>query len=361
MSTTNKILPDFSVLKGKKILITGHTGFKGSWMCMILQTMGVSVYGYALEPPTNPNMFDILELRKSVNSEIGDIRDIEHLNSYVNQVKPDVIIHMAAQPIVLMGYKQPRETYEINVLGTVNVLEVARNCSSVKAVLNVTTDKVYYNNESGDYLKESDRLDGYDPYSNSKSCSELVTGCYRRCFFKDIKCSLVTARAGNVIGGGDFAVNRIIPDCIKYTMNKESIVIRNPNSTRPYQHVLEPLFAYLLIISAQLRGIPLSDSYNIGPDYNGCVTSGELATLFCNHWGPGASWTSQNGTGPHEANYLRLDTDLIKSDFLIKHCLTIDDAIRLTVEWTKSAINEEDIVKTTKSQIKYYFGLFKES
>ena len=234
-----------SFYKGKKVLVTGHTGFKGTWLCKILVNAGADVTGYSLEAPTNPNLFELSGIENEIKSIIGDIRDLEHLKQVFTEVQPEIVLHLAAQPIVRDSYKDPVYTYETNVMGTVNICECVRLNSCVKSFLNVTTDKVYHNNEWEWGYRENDPLDGYDPYSNSKSCSELVTHSYINSFFKENGIAVSTARAGNVIGGGDFANDRIIPDCIRAAMKGESIIVRNPHSTRPYQHVLEPLVVYL--------------------------------------------------------------------------------------------------------------------
>ena len=244
------MLFDMSFYKNKRVLITGHTGFKGSWMCKLLVMAGAEVTGYALKPPTDPALFDICHLQSQINFIEGDVRDLNHMKEVFNKVQPEIVIHMAAQPIVRESYKNPVYTYETNVMGTVNVLECVRTTSSVKSFLNVTTDKVYLNKEWEWGYRENEELNGFDPYSNSKSCSELVTSSYKNSFFKDMDVAVSTARAGNVIGGGDFAIDRIIPDCIRAAERKENIIVRNPYSTRPYEHVLEPVVAYLMIAKA---------------------------------------------------------------------------------------------------------------
>ena len=268
--------------KGKKALLTGHTGFKGSWLSKILVMAGADVTGYSLEPPTNPNLFSVAGLEGKMKSVIGDVRDYDHLKSVFDEVQPEIVLHLAAQPIVITSYEQPKYTYETNVMGTVNILECVRLTPSVKSVLNVTTDKVYKNNEWCWGYRENEPLDGFDPYSNSKSCSELVTHSYKASFFDNTGVAVSTARAGNVIGGGDFADNRIIPDCVRAAMDKKAVIVRNPNSTRPYQHVLEPLNAYLMIAEAQYEDIKYQGYYNVGPDERDCLTTGQLATIFCN-------------------------------------------------------------------------------
>ena len=339
-------------IQGKKILITGHTGFKGSWLCRLLFKLGAEVYGYSLSPPTDPNLYELLDSDSYVDSEIGDICDYDRLFGYYSDVSPDMVIHMAAQPLVREGYKNPRLTYHTNVMGTVNIMECARLCNT-RSVLNVTTDKVYYNDESGRYYKEGDVLDGFDPYSNSKSCSELVTHTYIRSF-PDQMTAVSTARAGNVIGGGDFADDRIIPDCVRSAIKGQQIRLRNPNSIRPYQHVLEPLFTYTSIICAQYYDKGYSGSYNIGPEKDDCVTTGALADMFCQYWGNGLKWYSDNDNGPHEANYLKLDNGLIKERFGIRPLWNISKSVEKVVEWTRGWVKGDDILSITDRQIEEY-------
>ena len=260
---------------GKKVLLTGHTGFKGSWLSKILIMCGAKLTGYALDPPTDTNIFDILGLETEMNSVIGDIRDLEHLKKVFDEVEPEYVIHMAAQPIVRDSYERPVYTYETNVMGTVNIMECVRLSKSVKSFLNVTTDKVYDNKEQDKGYVETDFLDGYDPYSNSKSCSELVTHSYKKSFLNALPVS--TARAGNVIGGGDFAKDRIVPDCVRAAISKNPVIIRNPNSIRPFQHVLEPLFIYLDIVMRQAQDRERFEGYfNVGPDDSDCVNAQTL-------------------------------------------------------------------------------------
>lgn len=342
--------------KGKKVLITGHTGFKGSWLSEIMLLAGADVTGYSLEPPTNPSMFDIIGLEKKMNSIIGDIRDYDKLKKVFDENKPEYVFHLAAQPIVITSYEFPRETYETNVMGTVNVLECVRNSDFVKSVLNITTDKVYKNNEWVWGYRENEPLDGFDPYSNSKSCSELVTHSYKSSFFDKAGIPVSTARAGNVIGGGDFADNRIIPDCVRAAVNGEKIRVRNPNSIRPYQHVLEPLNAYMTIVAGQVEDKTLQGYYNVGPDDSDCLTTGELASIFCSSWGNGQQWYAQSKDGPHEANFLKLDCSLIKNKFGWKHVWNATDAVRKTVEWTKVWAEKGDAEKAADEQIKEFFS-----
>ena len=242
---------DLSFYKGKRVFVTGHTGFKGTWLCQMLVGAGAQVTGYSLQPPTDPSLFALSGLENRMNSMIGDVRDYDYLLAAFREAKPEIVLHLAAQPIVRESYRTPRETYETNVMGTVNLLECVRVCGGVKSVLNVTTDKVYHNNEWAWGYRENEPLDGFDPYSNSKSCSELATHSYKNSFFANGGVAVSTARAGNVIGGGDFAADRIVPDCVRAAMQGRVIGVRNPWSTRPYQHVLEPLAAYLMIAQKQ--------------------------------------------------------------------------------------------------------------
>ena len=277
--------------KDKRVFLTGHTGFKGSWMCKMLTNAGAVVTGYSLEAPTNPSLFKIADIESDIKSVIGDIRDMVALKKAFDETQPEIVFHLAAQPIVRNSYENPAYTYETNVMGTVNILECVRQSSCVKSFLNVTTDKVYLNKEWNWGYRENEELDGYDPYSNSKSCSELVTHSYKRSFFTDKDGKAIipisTARAGNVIGGGDFANDRIIPDCIRAATKHEDIIVRNPFSTRPYQHVLEALYAYLLIAKKQYEDSSYAAYYNVGPDDVDCFQTGALVDLFVNTWGEG--------------------------------------------------------------------------
>ena len=344
---------DRSFFRGKDVLLTGHTGFKGSWMCVLLDSLGAKVHGYSLEPPTDPSLYELASLDDMVDSRIGDIRDLNSLESFYSEVDPDVVIHMAAQPIVREGYRDPRYTYETNVMGTVNILECLRLHPGAVSFLNVTTDKVYDNLETDKHYVESDPLDGYDPYSNSKSCSELVTHSYRRSFLGDV-CPVSTARAGNVIGGGDFAKDRIVPDCVSAAIAGRPIELRNPNSVRPYQHVLEPLHAYLTIIQAQASDSSLAGAYNVGPRKEDCVTTGQLADMFCRSWGGDVRWVTHNDNGPHEANYLKLDSTLIRERLGFVPRWHIGDAIDRTVEWTKAWVAGDDVLGVMRRQIGMY-------
>lgn len=350
-------LMNLDFYKNKTVLITGHTGFKGSWMCKVLTMLGARVVGYSLEPPTEPSLFKIAEIEKDMTSVIGDIRDLDKLCETLRKYRPEIVIHMAAQPIVRASYADPVYTYETNVMGTVHICEAVRLCDSVRSFVNVTTDKVYKNNEWEWGYRETDALDGYDPYSNSKSCSELVTSSYKNSFFQDRAIAVSTCRAGNVIGGGDFAKDRIIPDCVRAMEKGEEIIVRNPYSTRPYQHVLEPVVAYLTLAMKQYEDRALAGSYNIGPDDCDCVETGELVDLFCKAWGGSAAWKNvSEANAPHEANFLKLDCSKIKSALQWKPRRHIADTVEKTVEWSKAYLSGADINVVTERQIREYLG-----
>lgn len=349
---------DISFYKDKKVLITGHTGFKGSWMCEVLTNAGAKVTGYALEPPTAPALFDLCHMRDRMDSRVGDIRDLSHLQKVFDETNPEIVIHMAAQPIVRDSYRNPVYTYEVNVMGTVNILECVRNSSSVKSFLNVTTDKVYLNREWDWGYRENEELNGYDPYSNSKSCSELVTSSYLNSFFSEQETAISTARAGNVIGGGDFANDRIIPDCIRAAQSEREIIVRNPYSTRPYQHVLEPVMAYLMICEAQYKNKQLAGCYNVGPDETDCWNTGALVSLFCEKWndhtGQNISWKNVYDGGPHEANFLKLDCSKIKSVFGWRPKWNVGTAMEKIVEWSKVYMDGGDVAGCMDAQIREF-------
>ena len=349
--------------KDKKVLVTGHTGFKGSWMCRVLIGAGAAVTGYATQPPTDPSLFEMASIKSKINHVTGDVRDLKKLKEVFNKVQPEIVIHMAAQPIVRDSYKDPVYTYETNVMGTVNVLECIRNTPSVRSVINVTTDKVYLNREWSWGYRENEELNGYDPYSNSKSCSELVTSSYKNSFFKDRDIAVTTCRAGNVIGGGDFAKDRIIADCLRAVREGRDIVVRNPDSTRPYQHVLEPVFAYLMIAASQYEDMSVAGSYNVGPDDSDCRTTGELVQLFCDKWNatcedgdPAASWRCENDGGPHEAGFLKLDCSLIKRTFEWSPCWNIETAMEKIVEWSRAYFDGKRVAAVMDRQIKEYIN-----
>ena len=343
--------------KGKRVLVTGDTGFKGSWLVRIFHLAGAEVTGYALKAPTEPSMFEILHLGETIHHVDGDVRDFAHLKQVFDETKPEIVLHLAAQPIVRESYRDPVGTYAANVMGTVHVLECARQCESVRSLVNVTTDKVYENKEWEYGYRENDPLDGYDPYSNSKSCSELVTHSYKQSFFTDGRCAVSTCRAGNVIGGGDFAPDRIIPDCVRAVAKGEKIAVRNPHSTRPYQHVLEPLGAYLMIAQAQYENPACAGSYNVGPGDDDCITTGQLADLFCDSWGGDAAWENLYQGGPHEANFLKLDCSKIRTAFGWKPHWQVAQAVKETAVWYQAWLAGKDMTAFTDEQIRKYFTL----
>lgn len=345
---------DFNFYKGKKVLVTGHTGFKGSWMSVVLANVGANVIGYSSCSKKGTRLFDLCGIHNQITHIKGDIRNFSHLFAILQEFQPDIVIHMAAQPIVRDGYKDPIETYSTNVMGTVNICEAVREVSCVKSFLNVTTDKVYENKEWAWGYRENEPLDGFDPYSNSKSCSELVTHCYKNSFFTDGRVAVSTARAGNVIGGGDFANDRIIPDCVRAAVAGKDIIVRNPFSTRPYQHVLEPIYVYLMIASKQYEDINYAGYYNVGPDDQDCFQTGALVDLFVKHWGEGVQWINQYDGGPHEANFLKLDCSKLKTTFGWKPRWNLETAVEKVVEWSKAWLKGEDVRQVMDKQIKEF-------
>lgn len=349
--------------KGRKILVTGHTGFKGSWLCELLLLLGAEVTGYSLEPPTTPSMYQICDLERRMYSVYGDIRDLEKLRSVMRQTQPELVLHMAAQPIVRESYRRPVYTYDVNVMGTVNILECVRESDSVRSFLNVTTDKVYRNREWEWGYREDEELNGYDPYSNSKSCSELVTSAYRNSFFSEGtgQPAISTARAGNVIGGGDFAADRIIPDCYRAAAGHEAIELRNPDSIRPYQHVLEPLTVYLMILQRQYEDPELAGSYNVGPDEGDCWTTRQMTECFSRCWqeqsGEALAWHAAHTTGPHEANYLKLDCSKLRNTFGWRPTWKVETAVQKTAQWYAACQRGENMQAYTAAQIRDFLGL----
>lgn len=353
--------------QGKKVLVTGHTGFKGTWMCAMLVQAGAQVTGYALEAPTKPSIYELSGIDAKIHSVIGDVRDLEHLRKVFDEAQPEIVIHMAAQPIVRESYRNPVYTYEVNVMGTVNVLECVRTHPNVRSFVNVTTDKVYLNKEWEWGYRENEELNGYDPYSNSKSCSELVTGSYRNSFFggqagrdedRSYPTAISTARAGNVIGGGDFAVDRIVPDCIRAALEGREIIVRNPYSTRPYQHVLEPVAVYLMIAASQYDNRDYEGSYNVGPDDADCYTTGELVTLFCEKWnqatGEHVTWKEEYDGGPHEANFLKLDCSKLKNTYGWKPVWNVEKTMEMIIEWTIAYRDGKSVEQMMEKQLREF-------
>ncbi len=347
-------IPDF--YKGKKIFITGHTGFKGTWLCSVLLYAGADITGYALPAAGETSLYALCGMDGFVNSVEGDIRDAEKLKAACRGAHPDIVIHLAAQPIVREGYRMPAYTYGVNVMGTVNVLEaVANTCDTVRSFLNVTTDKVYAA-ENKTVLSEDDVLDGFDPYSNSKSCSELITACYKRSCDALRNIAVSTARAGNVIGGGDFAPGRIIPDCIRAALRGEDVQVRNPSSERPYQYVLDALVSYLVIAAGQYGDMTASGCYNVGPVKRPSVTTGALVDTFCREWGGIRRADCPDPAAPKETEALRLDCSRIRGVFGDLPETPTEDAVGKICAWTKAWLNGEDLFAYGQKEIRDYFG-----
>lgn len=338
--------------KGKKVLITGHTGFKGTWLTRMLVNAGADVCGYSRCSEKNLSLFEIAGVKDKIKHVKGDVRDLEHLKKVFEEFQPEIVLHLAAQPLVRDSYQDPVYTYETNVMGTINICECVRLSKSVKSFLNVTTDKVYKNNEWEWGYRENEPLDGYDPYSNSKSCSELVTHSYINSFFNELDIAVSTARAGNVIGGGDFANDRIIPDCVRAMKDGRVIGVRNPYSTRPYQHVLEPLVMYLTIAQKQYEDKKYAGFYNVGPDDCDCVTTGNLVDLFCKYWGEDAKWENQaEANAPHEANFLKLDCSKVKSVFGWQPRWHIEECMDMVCRFSKVWLSGEEVTDEMDKEI----------
>ncbi len=346
--------------KRKKVFLTGHTGFKGSWLCLWLQELGAKVTGYALEPPTKPSLFELARVDRLMTSVVADIRDRQTLLTEVSRARPEIIIHMAAQPLVRDSYKVPVETFDINVMGTVNILEAARSCNTVKAFINITTDKCYENKEWVWGYRENEPLGGYDPYSSSKACSELVTAAYRSSYFNPKEygshgVAVATARAGNVIGGGDWAPDRLIPDCIRAILSREKIHIRNPEAVRPWQHVLEPLHGYLILAQKLVSDGPYyAGAWNFAPDDSDAVSVERVVQRMCSRWGKGASYVIAKGKHPHEARYLKLDCSKAKAELGWRSRWKLDKTIDSIVDWTLAYKQGLDARKTCVRQIREY-------
>jgi len=349
------------VYKNRKVLITGHTGFKGSWLCILLNKLEADVYGYALEPPTKPSLYIEANIDDFVTSFISDIRDLDYLQDVMKKVQPEIVIHMAAQPLVRESYKIPVETYSVNVMGTVHLLESCRNTPSVKVIVNVTTDKCYENQEWHWGYREIEPMGGYDPYSNSKGCSELVTSSYRNSYFnpKDYSkhgVALATARAGNVIGGGDWADDRLIPDFIRAITQSEEVKIRSPYAIRPWQHVLEPLTGYLKLASKLFtEGSDYAEPWNFGPEDSDARNVEWITSTICKLWGKSASFSIDNNPQPHEANYLKLDCSKAKAELNWIPKWNIETTLKSIVDWNKGFLNGENMRILTEQQIEEYF------
>lgn len=354
-------LKDF--YKDKKVLITGHTGFKGSWLCLILKQFGADVYGYALTPPTSPSLYIEADIDKMITSYIGDIRDFSNLANVMSEVKPDIVIHMAAQALVRESYLNPIETYSVNVMGTVNLFEAIRHCSSVKAVVNVTSDKCYENREWNWGYRENEPMGGHDPYSSSKGCSELITTSFRKSFFDEIDSDkkqvlIASARAGNVIGGGDWAKDRLIPDFVKSISKGENLIIRNPNAIRPWQHVLEPLNGYLMLAEKLFnKNRKFADSWNFGPDDKDSKNVAWISSRICELWSENSKFEIEDKSKLHEANYLKLDCSKAKALLEWNPKWNIEKTLEKVVEWYKAYYNHQNVRLMSEHQIKEYFNI----
>ena len=342
--------------QGKRVFLTGHTGFKGSWLSLWLVSLGAEVKGYALNPSTSPSLFNEAKINSIVDSQIGDIRDQNMLHKSMIEFNPDILIHMAAQPLVRYSYDAPIETYEVNVIGTAKVLEVARSCPNLKAIVNITTDKCYENDERSQGYKEDDPMGGYDPYSSSKGCAELVTSAYRRSFFQDLGIGLASVRAGNVIGGGDWADDRLIPDILKSFERNKTVMIRNPKAVRPWQHVLEPLSGYLILAqNLYINPGNFSEGWNFGPNEKDVKSVDWILDKISAKW-PYSSWKSDQSFSPHEAGFLKLDISKAKSRLSWKPVWGLSYTLEKIIDWHQSWLSEEDMQMVCLKEIKEYMN-----
>ncbi|MBU0689961.1 MAG: CDP-glucose 4,6-dehydratase [Gammaproteobacteria bacterium] len=346
--------------RGKKVFLTGHTGFKGGWLSLWLQQLGAEVTGYALQPPTNPSLFEVANVAQGMTSIIGDIRDAEALSKAMRDAEPDIVIHMAAQPLVRYSYVNPVETYSTNVMGTVHLLEAVRQTPSVRAVVNVTSDKCYDNKEWVWGYRENEAMGGFDPYSNSKGCAELVTSAYRNSFFNpekyaDHRVALATGRAGNVIGGGDWADDRLIPDILRAISDNKPVVIRSPHAIRPWQHVLEPLSGYLLLAEKlYTQGVTYAEGWNFGPSDEDAKPVQWIVEQLTAQWGEGASWQLDAGEHPHEAHYLKLDCSKARMRLDWQSRWHLDHTLEMIVAWQQAWLAQQDMHSFTLKQIEQY-------
>lgn len=354
----NKKLEAF--YRGRSVLVTGYNGFKGTWICKVLEYLGADVSGYSAEPPTVPSLFEECTWPEHFRFYRGDIRDLERMLQVFQEIQPEIVIHMAAQPLVRESYAQPVATFDINVMGTVHLMECVRQTESVRSVINVTTDKVYRNEDLGRLFRETDELGGNDPYAASKACSELVTQSYRRSFLDEQGVAVSTVRAGNVIGGGDFAADRIVPDCFRAAESGKPIIMRNPDAVRPFEHVLEPLAAYLAIAAEQTENAALAGSYNVGPDESGCFSVIELVKEFSRNWkkitDKELPWEVHSDGGPRESKLLMLDCSLLKEVFGLEPEWPIQKAVEKTVEWYAAYAEGNGAEACMLRQIEEYYG-----
>ncbi|HEX4916989.1 MAG TPA: CDP-glucose 4,6-dehydratase [Limnobacter sp.] len=345
--------------KGKKVFLTGHTGFKGGWAALWLQSMGAQVKGFALQAPTTPSLYEQAKVAAGMQSDIGDIRDRDAIAASMTAFNPDILVHMAAQPLVRLSYKEPVETYATNVMGTVHVLEAARQCSNLGAMVNITTDKCYENREWEWGYRETEPMGGHDPYSNSKGCAELVTSAYRRSFFNQPgQPGLASVRAGNVIGGGDWAEDRLVPDILRAFEKQQAVVIRNPHATRPWQHVLEPLCGYF-VLAEQLYHNPqshLAEGWNFGPEDDDAKPVQWIVERMVKLWGHGASWQHDTGQHPHEANYLKLDISKAKKQLGWCPRWGLNTALQAIVDWHQQWLTNANMNQVCLAQIDEYLN-----
>jgi len=348
--------PDF--WRNKRVLITGHTGFKGSWLSLWLQSMGATLRGIALEPPTEPALFKLARVFERMEHCVTDIRNLDTVKAQMKEFKPEIVIHMAAQPLVRLSYREPVETYATNIMGTIHVLEAARHCETVKAIVNITTDKCYENNEGEWSYREVDPMGGHDPYSSSKGCVELVSSAYRKSFFQEADIAMATARAGNVIGGGDWAADRLIPDILSALEQNQPVLIRNQHAIRPWQHVLEPLSGYLLLAERlYLHGQIDAEGWNFGPRDEDARTVQWVTERLCEYWGYGASWKLQPGDHPHETHFLKLDTSKARQRLDWKPRWPLEVALKKITEWHQASLSGQDVRSVCLNQIKQYGSL----
>jgi CDP-glucose 4,6-dehydratase len=342
--------------KGKRVFVTGHTGFKGSWLSLWLQDMGAMVKGYALEPNTTPNLFTEAKVGQNMDSEIGDITDLKHITDSMIAFNPEVLIHMAAQPLVRLSYQEPVLTYATNVMGTINVLEAARKCVNLKAIVSVTTDKCYENKEWEWGYRENEPMGGHDPYSSSKGCAELVTTAYRKSFFNENNSAfLASARAGNVIGGGDWADDRLIPDILKAFEKKEPVIVRNPMATRPWQHVLEPLSGYLVLAQhIYENGSAYAEGWNFGPKDEDCKPVNWILDKMVAKWGKGVSWELDKNNNPHEAGYLKLDCSKAAKQLNWYPKWNLENTLESIINWQQNFLSGKNIQEQCLLEIAKY-------
>lgn len=353
MTSIAQVAPEF--WQGKRVLLTGHTGFKGSWLSLWLQSMGVQLRGLALTPPTEPALFEVAGVAEGMEHRIADIRDFASVQAQMSEFQPEIVIHMAAQPLVRLSYHQPLETYATNVMGTVHVLEAARHAGSVKSIVNITTDKCYENREWVWGYREDEPMGGHDPYSNSKGCAELVSSAYRKSFLNGAGISLATARAGNVVGGGDWAADRLVPDILRALEKRQPVMIRNPHAIRPWQHVLEPLSGYLLLAERLFeRGQVDAEGWNFGPRDEDAKPVQWIVQQLCENWGGGASWALQSGDHPHEANFLKLDISKVHQRLQWTPRWSLETALVRITEWHRAWLNGQDMRAFCLNQISQY-------